>query len=133
MLGRRRMKLFWSIVTLRILIWTGSMGMWKKSSKLFLLSCRSFTYFMKFQSSMPAYMFMIVTILFRYEMRFNMKTGLASQKKLSTSAVEFPRVNESYTGRYISTFGDRRIWVVYCQEIHSKIAKMLILAADWRS
>ncbi|KAK7861093.1 carotenoid 9 [Quercus suber] len=35
----------------------------------------------------------------RYEMRFNMKTGLASQKKLSTSAVEFPRVNESYTGR----------------------------------
>ncbi|KAF3957655.1 hypothetical protein CMV_017356 [Castanea mollissima] len=34
-----------------------------------------------------------------YEMRFNMKTGLASQKKLSTSAVEFPRVNESYTGR----------------------------------
>nr|POE92692.1 carotenoid 9,10(9',10')-cleavage dioxygenase 1 [Quercus suber] len=31
-------------------------------------------------------------------MRFNMKTGLASQKKLSTSAVGFPRVNESYTG-----------------------------------
>lgn len=34
-----------------------------------------------------------------YEMRFNMKNGLASQKKLSTSAVDFPRVNESYTGR----------------------------------
>ncbi|GMY22480.1 carotenoid 9,10(9',10')-cleavage dioxygenase 1 isoform X1 [Fagus crenata] len=34
-----------------------------------------------------------------YEMRFNMKTGLASQKKLSVSAVDFPRVNESYTGR----------------------------------
>ncbi|XP_012065572.1 carotenoid 9,10(9',10')-cleavage dioxygenase 1 [Jatropha curcas] len=34
-----------------------------------------------------------------YEMRFNMKTGAASQKKLSTSAVDFPRVNESYTGR----------------------------------
>ncbi|XP_028796877.1 carotenoid 9,10(9',10')-cleavage dioxygenase 1 [Neltuma alba] len=34
-----------------------------------------------------------------YEMRFNMKTGLASQRKLSTSAVDFPRVNESYTGR----------------------------------
>ncbi|KAM3686137.1 hypothetical protein ACJW31_11G174300 [Castanea mollissima] len=34
-----------------------------------------------------------------YEMRFNMKTGLASQKKLSASAVDFPRVNESYTGR----------------------------------
>ncbi|XP_059446239.1 carotenoid 9,10(9',10')-cleavage dioxygenase 1-like [Corylus avellana] len=34
-----------------------------------------------------------------YEMRFNMKTGLASQKKLSAPAVEFPRVNESYTGR----------------------------------
>ncbi|XP_031375049.1 carotenoid 9,10(9',10')-cleavage dioxygenase 1-like [Punica granatum] len=34
-----------------------------------------------------------------YEMRFNMKTGLASQKKLSESAVEFPRINETYTGR----------------------------------
>ncbi|XP_021280006.1 carotenoid 9,10(9',10')-cleavage dioxygenase 1 [Herrania umbratica] len=34
-----------------------------------------------------------------YEMRFNMKTGLASQKQLSVSAVDFPRVNESYTGR----------------------------------
>ncbi|KAB1224822.1 Carotenoid 9,10(9',10')-cleavage dioxygenase 1 [Morella rubra] len=32
-------------------------------------------------------------------MRFNMKTGLASQKKLSVPAVDFPRVNESYTGR----------------------------------
>ncbi|EEF44631.1 9-cis-epoxycarotenoid dioxygenase, putative [Ricinus communis] len=34
-----------------------------------------------------------------YEMRFNMKTGMALQKKLSVSAVDFPRVNESYTGR----------------------------------
>ncbi|KAK9084838.1 hypothetical protein Sjap_025249 [Stephania japonica] len=34
-----------------------------------------------------------------YEMRFNMETGLASQKKLSAPAVDFPRVNESYTGR----------------------------------
>ncbi|XP_059441166.1 carotenoid 9,10(9',10')-cleavage dioxygenase 1-like [Corylus avellana] len=34
-----------------------------------------------------------------YEMRFNMTTGLASQKKLSASGIEFPRVNESYTGR----------------------------------
>ncbi|PSS24461.1 Carotenoid 9,10(9',10')-cleavage dioxygenase [Actinidia chinensis var. chinensis] len=34
-----------------------------------------------------------------YEMRFNMKTDLALQKKLSASAVDFPRVNESYTGR----------------------------------
>ncbi|KAF6168352.1 hypothetical protein GIB67_018192 [Kingdonia uniflora] len=34
-----------------------------------------------------------------YEMRFNMETGIASQKKLSASAVDFPRVNESYTGR----------------------------------
>lgn len=33
-------------------------------------------------------------------MRFNLKNGLASQKKLSVSAVDFPRVNESYTGRY---------------------------------
>lgn len=31
-----------------------------------------------------------------------MKTGVASQKKLSASAVDFPRVNENYTGRYLS-------------------------------
>uniref|UniRef100_A0A1D1ZCR7 carotenoid 9,10-dioxygenase n=1 Tax=Anthurium amnicola TaxID=1678845 RepID=A0A1D1ZCR7_9ARAE len=34
-----------------------------------------------------------------YEMRFNMKNGAASQKQLSVSAVDFPRINESYTGR----------------------------------
>ncbi|KAF3777344.1 Carotenoid 9-10(9'-10')-cleavage dioxygenase 1 [Nymphaea thermarum] len=34
-----------------------------------------------------------------YEMRFNIKTGEASQKKLSASAVDFPRINENYTGR----------------------------------
>ncbi|XP_077214269.1 carotenoid 9,10(9',10')-cleavage dioxygenase-like [Tasmannia lanceolata] len=34
-----------------------------------------------------------------YEMRFNMKSGDASQKQLSVSAVDFPRINESYTGR----------------------------------
>ncbi|KAJ6814654.1 carotenoid 9,10(9',10')-cleavage dioxygenase [Iris pallida] len=34
-----------------------------------------------------------------YEMRFNMKSGAASQKQLSVSAVDFPRINESYTTR----------------------------------
>ncbi|KAK1282614.1 Carotenoid 9,10(9',10')-cleavage dioxygenase [Acorus calamus] len=34
-----------------------------------------------------------------YEMRFNLKSGAASQKQLSVSAVDFPRINESYTGR----------------------------------
>nr|WLW35588.1 9-cis-epoxycarotenoid dioxygenase NCED1 [Nymphaea hybrid cultivar] len=34
-----------------------------------------------------------------YEMRFHIKTGEASQKKLSGSAVDFPRINENYTGR----------------------------------
>lgn len=33
-------------------------------------------------------------------MRFNLKTGLASQKRLSASAVDFPSVNERYTGRW---------------------------------
>ena len=37
-------------------------------------------------------------------MRFNMKTGSASQRKLSAPAVDFPRVNESYTGRYAPVF-----------------------------
>ncbi|KAJ8638020.1 hypothetical protein MRB53_012287 [Persea americana] len=40
-----------------------------------------------------------------YEMRFDMKTGAASQKQLSVSAVDFPRINESYTGR--------KQWFVY--------------------
>ncbi|KAH0912712.1 hypothetical protein HID58_036033 [Brassica napus] len=34
-----------------------------------------------------------------YEMRFNMKTGSASQKKLSASSNYFPRINECYTGK----------------------------------
>ncbi|KAJ0837447.1 putative carotenoid oxygenase [Helianthus annuus] len=32
-------------------------------------------------------------------MRFNMESGIASQKKLSESAVDFPKVNQFYTGR----------------------------------
>ncbi|XP_073007956.1 carotenoid 9,10(9',10')-cleavage dioxygenase [Typha latifolia] len=44
-----------------------------------------------------------------YEMRFNMKTGVATQKQLSVSIVDFPRINENYTGRkqqfvYATTF-----------------------------
>lgn len=42
-------------------------------------------------------LFSIVHI--RYEMRFNLNTGEASQKKLSESAVDFPRINEKYIGR----------------------------------
>nr|C3VEQ4.1 RecName: Full=Carotenoid 9,10(9',10')-cleavage dioxygenase 1; AltName: Full=Carotenoid cleavage dioxygenase 1; Short=OgCCD1 [Oncidium hybrid cultivar]ACP27629.1 carotenoid cleavage dioxygenase [Oncidium hybrid cultivar] len=34
-----------------------------------------------------------------YEMRFNMKTGAATQKELSAPMVDFPRINENYTGR----------------------------------
>nr|CAD33264.1 carotenoid cleavage oxygenase [Solanum lycopersicum] len=34
-----------------------------------------------------------------YEMRFNMKNGVSSHKKLSEAAVDFPRINENYTGR----------------------------------
>ncbi|CAN4110360.1 unnamed protein product [Withania somnifera] len=34
-----------------------------------------------------------------YKMRFNMKSGVASHKNLSESAVDFPRINENYTGR----------------------------------
>ncbi|KAK1360516.1 Carotenoid cleavage dioxygenase 1 [Heracleum sosnowskyi] len=34
-----------------------------------------------------------------FEMRFNMNSGLASQKKLSASSIDYPRINESYTGR----------------------------------
>uniref|UniRef100_A0A0E0BVS7 carotenoid 9,10-dioxygenase n=1 Tax=Oryza glumipatula TaxID=40148 RepID=A0A0E0BVS7_9ORYZ len=50
-----------------------------------------------------------------YEMRFNMKTGAASQKQLSVSAVDFPRINESYTGR--------KQRYVYCAILNS-IAKV---------
>ncbi|KAL3622514.1 Dixin [Castilleja foliolosa] len=34
-----------------------------------------------------------------FEMRFNLESGLATQKRLSVSSVDFPRVNDSYTGR----------------------------------
>ncbi|KAK4797941.1 hypothetical protein SAY86_030267 [Trapa natans] len=34
-----------------------------------------------------------------YEMRFCMKSGLASQKKLSPPDIDFPRINEYYSGR----------------------------------
>ncbi|CAH8358034.1 unnamed protein product [Eruca vesicaria subsp. sativa] len=43
-----------------------------------------------------------------YEMRFNMKTGSASQKKLCSSSNHFPRINECYTGkknRYVYGYG----------------------------
>ncbi|XP_006664795.2 carotenoid 9,10(9',10')-cleavage dioxygenase [Oryza brachyantha] len=50
-----------------------------------------------------------------YEMRFNMKTGAASQKQLSVSTVDFPRINESYTGR--------KQRYVYCTSLDS-IAKV---------
>ncbi|OWM90022.1 hypothetical protein CDL15_Pgr026935 [Punica granatum] len=39
-----------------------------------------------------------------YEMRFNLTTGLASQKKLSESVVNFPSINETYTGRKSSVY-----------------------------
>ncbi|KAF4351401.1 hypothetical protein F8388_001021 [Cannabis sativa] len=42
--------------------------------------------------------------LIMYEMRFNIKTGLATQKQLSASAVDFSRVNESYIGRGYERF-----------------------------
>jgi carotenoid cleavage dioxygenase-like enzyme len=35
-----------------------------------------------------------------YEFRMNVKTGEVRQKELSTLLVDFPRVNEEYTGRY---------------------------------
>ncbi|PHU12674.1 hypothetical protein BC332_19604 [Capsicum chinense] len=42
---------------------------------------------------------LILLVIVTYEMRFNMKNGLASQKKLSESVIDFPRVNENYTGK----------------------------------
>ncbi|KAJ1697402.1 hypothetical protein LUZ63_005914 [Rhynchospora breviuscula] len=45
-------------------------------------------------------------------MRFNMKTGEASQKQLSVIAVDFPRINESYTGR--------KQRYVYCMKLSSR-------------
>lgn len=44
--------------------------------------------------------FLLTYCSVRYEMRFNMKSGAASQKQLSVSAVDFPQINTSYTGRY---------------------------------
>lgn len=69
------------------------------------MNCRALVYFCIFivphwvtRLSAPDY-----RINLRFEMRFNMKSGQASQKKLSASAVDFPRINESYTGRSEAT------------------------------
>ncbi|KAJ6834431.1 carotenoid 9,10(9',10')-cleavage dioxygenase [Iris pallida] len=50
-----------------------------------------------------------------YEMRFNMKTGAASQRQLSISSVDFPRINERYT--------TRKQRYVYCTKL-DKMAKV---------
>ncbi|KAI3934974.1 hypothetical protein MKW98_009893 [Papaver atlanticum] len=51
-----------------------------------------------------------------YEMRFNMKNGLASQKKLSLPSVDFPRVNNNYIGRrqrfVYATIVGKRTWII---------------------
>ncbi|KAM3271229.1 hypothetical protein ACQJBY_041791 [Aegilops geniculata] len=46
-------------------------------------------------------------------MRFNMKTGAASQKQLSVSSIDFPRINESYTGR--------KQRYIYCMILESRV------------
>ncbi|KAJ1697401.1 hypothetical protein LUZ63_005913 [Rhynchospora breviuscula] len=57
-----------------------------------------------------------------YEMRFNMKTGEASQKQLSVSVVDFPRINENYTGR--------KQRYVYCTILNRKGIKKFDLEAE---
>ncbi|KAL4198341.1 hypothetical protein AMTRI_Chr03g139740 [Amborella trichopoda] len=61
-----------------------------------------------------------------YEMRFHMKTGEASQRKLSESAVDFPRINENYTGRkqrfvYGTTFeGITKVKAIVKFDLHAE-------------
>ena len=82
--------------------------------------------------------------LSRYEMRFNMKSGVASQKKLSESAVDFPRVNESYTGRCTSTLScscvtNVVLWLEFILLFHillvllTDLCLLLIIFAWWLS
>ncbi|KAB2594730.1 carotenoid 9-10-cleavage dioxygenase-like [Pyrus ussuriensis x Pyrus communis] len=81
---------------------------WEEGDEVVLITCRLDNLDLdmvngsvkeKLENFKNAMVLLTVLIIFRYEMRFNLKTGLASQKKLSESAVDFPRVNESYTGR----------------------------------
>lgn len=69
-------------------------------------------------------------------MRFNLKTGLASQKRLSASAVDFPRVNESYTGRcyfciqvflYYSCYSEKTSYRLCQNENEKQLSNFLIL------
>nr|BDB95543.1 Carotenoid cleavage dioxygenase [Vector pRK-HIEBIYZ-FhCCD2]BDB95558.1 Carotenoid cleavage dioxygenase [Vector pRK-HIEBIYZ-FhCCD2-ALD8] len=57
-----------------------------------------------------------------YEMRFNLKTGIASQKQLSASPVDFPQINQSYTGRkhrYVyGTIGNTKITGIVKFDLH---------------
>ncbi|ERN11802.1 carotenoid 9,10(9',10')-cleavage dioxygenase [Amborella trichopoda] len=60
-----------------------------------------------------------------YEMRFNMKTGEATQKKLSASTVDFPRINENYTGRkqryvYGTVFDNLKVVGIIKFDLHAE-------------
>ncbi|KAK1358615.1 hypothetical protein POM88_043089 [Heracleum sosnowskyi] len=70
---------------------------WEEGDEVVLITCRS----QNPDLDMMAGNDFDSDILFWYEMRFNMKTALASQKKLSASAVDFPRINENYTGSIV--------------------------------
>ncbi|KAI9170526.1 hypothetical protein LWI28_029213 [Acer negundo] len=70
---------------------------WEEGDEVVLITCRSENPDLDMVNGAVKEKLEITNEL--YEMRFNMKTGLASQKKLSASAVDFPRVNDCYTGR----------------------------------
>ncbi|KAJ4762783.1 Carotenoid cleavage dioxygenase [Rhynchospora pubera] len=71
---------------------------WEEGDEVVLITCRlQNPYLDQFNGSTKEKVENITSEL--YEMRFNMKTGEASQNQLSFSAVDFPQINHSYTGR----------------------------------
>ncbi|KAK4759447.1 hypothetical protein SAY87_022578 [Trapa incisa] len=71
---------------------------WEEGDEVVLITCRAYNPHMeKVDRTMDWILDLFTTEL--YEMRLNMKTGLASQKKLSVPAIEFPKINESYACR----------------------------------
>ncbi|XP_062115357.1 carotenoid 9,10(9',10')-cleavage dioxygenase 1-like [Humulus lupulus] len=70
---------------------------WEEDDEVVMISCRIENSDLGLYSGQVKEKFDTTTSL--YEMRFNMKTGLASQKQLSASHVDFPKVNKSYSGR----------------------------------
>ncbi|CAM6025493.1 unnamed protein product [Sphagnum balticum] len=71
---------------------------WEEADEVVLIACRmstiDFTYFIDFHQDKA-----MKSRALLYEFRMNMRTWKVTQKQLSTLTIEFPHINDKYTGR----------------------------------